>query len=66
MDESTGTRMGIRDKSVVHIFYPAERCTALFMGVSVAGAYCTTADILADGELCAHRSFDRGALFLVA
>lgn len=44
-DETTNARMGIREKSVVHIFYPAERCAALFMGVSVAGAYCTTADI---------------------
>jgi hypothetical protein len=45
VNEGTGTRLGIREKSVVHIHYPALRCTELFMGVSVAGAYCTTQEI---------------------
>ena len=32
-DSFTGARVGIRSKSTVHIHYPAERCTQLFMGV---------------------------------
>ena len=43
-DAATGTRVGFRSKSTVHFHYPSERCSQLFMGVSVAGAYCTTSD----------------------